>query len=134
MNAPAVMIAANARLSTSVTANWRVKPTAAMASTADVIRPNPTEARKRLTARSPPGAARGGSPGHRAQLARRDGARHPYGAGRAVGVDLEDPRRIVEGIEAGRAARPDVPDLLARLERGRALGERVDDHGARHAV
>src|SRR5215472_2202759 len=48
------MIAPNARFSTSVTPNWRVKPTAAIASTDEVTRPNPMEARKRLTRPPPP--------------------------------------------------------------------------------
>src|SRR5262249_57977906 len=42
-----------ARLSTSVTPNWRVKPTAAIASTDAVTRPNPMEARNTLTAAPP---------------------------------------------------------------------------------
>src|ERR1700722_3193687 len=96
MNAPAVMTAANARLSTSVTANCRVNPTAAMASTAEVIRPKPTEARNRLPARSLPGVLPGAavpqapgrtglqehrSRGDRAQLGGADVARHVDGAG-----------------------------------------------------
>ncbi len=49
------MIAPKARLSTSVTPNWRVKPTEAIASTDAVTRPNPMEARNRLTVRPLPG-------------------------------------------------------------------------------
>ena len=49
MNAPAIMIAPYARLSTSVTPNCSVKPTAAMARTDAVTSPNPTEARKSAT-------------------------------------------------------------------------------------
>src|SRR6266481_7468348 len=58
MKAPAVMIAANARFSTSVTANCRVKATAAMARTAAVMSPKPTEAAKMLTSESPSPLAR----------------------------------------------------------------------------
>src|SRR5215469_13175923 len=49
MKAPAIMMAPYARLSTSVTPNCRVKPTAAIASTAAVTRPNPMDARKTVT-------------------------------------------------------------------------------------
>src|SRR5271165_7069026 len=99
------MTEANARLSTSVTANWRVKPTAEIASTAEVIRPNPIEASSRLTRSPACPPARGsqmlGAPGcaipaanrsrsDRSQLRGCDVARHDDRAGRAVGVDLED--------------------------------------------
>src|SRR6266851_5503019 len=55
-NAPVVITAANARLSTSVTPNCSVKPIAAIANTAEVISPKPTDARKMLMAGSPPPA------------------------------------------------------------------------------
>src|SRR6266567_9329757 len=75
-NAPAVITAAKARLSTSVTPNCRVKPIAEIASTADVISPNPTEARKMLMTASPRAArfpADRGEPGGRGDA----GAGHP---------------------------------------------------------
>src|SRR5215469_4377135 len=57
------MIAANARLSTLVTANWRVQPTAAIASTAEVMSPKPTDAAKMVMIRSPLPAAEGAQRG-----------------------------------------------------------------------
>src|SRR5215469_8337534 len=116
-NAPAVMTAANARLSTSVTANCRVNPTAAIASTAEVISPKPTDAMKMLMALSR----------DRAELGSGDVAGHLDSAAGGVGVDLEDARRVVEGVEARRAAGADVADLLACLEFPDALGEGVND-------
>src|SRR6516225_1116826 len=102
-----------------------VNPTAAMASTAAVTRPKPNDARNRLI----------DVPlGHRSQLVSGDVAGHLDGAGAVVGVDLEDAGGVVEGVEAGRTARPFVTDGLARLERGEALGEGVHDHGAWRAV
>src|SRR5215470_16507904 len=138
MKAPAIMMAPYARLSTSVTPNCRVKPTDAIASTAAVTRPNPMDARKTVTG-GPLGVAgdrpaQGKSSGQGPQLVCRQVADDVDGAGRAVGVDLEDAGRVVEAVEARRAARPLVPDGLARLERGRALGERVHHRGAGHAV
>src|SRR5580693_2287960 len=125
------MTAPKARLSTSVTPNWRVKPTAAIASTAAVTSPKPTEAMNRLIA-APGGAvvpvrvlatpgwpvpARDGwgcgSRLHGPQLGGADVAHDVDRAGRAVGVGLEDAGRVVVGVEAGRAAGALVPDRLA---------------------
>src|SRR5580700_9803529 len=146
------MIAPKARLSTSVTPNWRVKPTEAIASTDAVTRPNPMEARNRLTVRPLPGGemvrrrALAGAPvpardvwwyGSRLdgpQLGGRDVADDVHLAGWAVGVDLEDAGRIVEAVEVGRATWSLVPDRLARLQRGGALDVRVAHRGAGHAI
>src|SRR6516165_1548217 len=116
------MTALKARLSTSVTPNWRVKPTAAIASTDAVTRPNPIEARNTLTAAPPEGRVEPvrvlATPGwpvpardawwfrsrlHCPQLRRRDVAHDVHGAGGAVGVDLEDAGRVVVAVEGGRA-------------------------------
>src|SRR5579859_125070 len=124
-----------------------------MASTDAVTRPNPSEARNRLTVRVLPGwqvgprRALAGAPVpardvrgtrrsrlHGPQLGGRDVAGHVHLAGRAVGVDLEDAGRVVVAVEGRRAAGPLVPDLLARLERGGALDEAVADGGTGSAV
>src|SRR5260370_9640703 len=68
-NAPAVMTAANARLSTSVTANCSVNPTDAIASTAAVMSPNPIDAAKMLMA----GYTPSGPSGRRRTLPERPG-------------------------------------------------------------
>src|SRR5579864_1061184 len=97
-----------------------VNPTAAMASTAEVTRPKPNDARNRLM----------DFPlRHRSQLTGADVARHHDRAGGVVRVDLEDAGRVVERVEAGRPARSLVADGLARLERGGPLREGVDDLG-----
>src|SRR5215469_11583990 len=148
------MTALKARLSTSVTPNWRVKPTAAMASTDAVTRPKPMEARNSVTVR-PPGAgvvparvlatpgwpvrARDarrpcGSRLHGPQLGGGDVAGDVHLPGRTVGVDLEEAGRVVVAVEGGRAAGALVPDRLAGLERRGALVERVADGGAGGAV
>src|SRR6266700_832164 len=120
------MMAPYARLSTSVTPNCSVKPTDAIASTAAVTRPNPSEAMKTVTC--------GCSSGQRAQLGRRQVPDDVHCAVWAVSVDLEDAGRVVEVVEAGRAAGSFVPDGLDRLQRGRALGEGVHHRGTRNAV
>src|SRR5215472_3028479 len=126
------MTAPKARLSTLVTLNWRVKPTAAIASTAAVTRPNPMEAMNRLTAPPPqrhgvpvralatPGwpvpvrdARWYGSRLHCPQLRRRDVAHHVHRTGGAVGIGLEDAGRVVVAVEGRWAARALVPDRLA---------------------
>src|SRR2546421_7563886 len=102
-----------------------VKPTAAIASTAAVTRPKPSEARNRLI----------GVPLRaRAQLGGGEVAGHLDRTRAVVGVDLEDSGRVVIGVETGRAAWPLVPDGLALLERGQPLGVRVHHHCARRAV
>src|SRR5690348_17133282 len=146
------MTALKARLSTSVTPNWSVKPTAAIASTDAVTRPNPIEARNTLTAAPAGGVVPAwilATPGwpvstrdawwcrsrlHCPQLGRRYVAHDVHGAGRAVGVDLEDAGRVVEAVEGGRAAWALIPDRLARLQRGGALDERIAHRGAGHAI
>src|SRR5215469_1123895 len=144
------MTALKARLSTSVTPNWRVKPTAAIASTDAVTRPNPIEARNTLTAAPPEGRrvpvralATSGWPVparcyrsrlHCPQLRGRDVAHDVHLARWAVGVDLEDARRVVVAVEGRRAAWTLVPDRLAGLQRGGALGERIAHRGAGHAI
>src|SRR5215831_11237378 len=153
------MTALKARLSTSVTPNWRVKPTAAIASTDAVTRPNPSEARKSVTEATSSGPAPGRdvparpgvplglpapgragdcravrSSGQGSQLRGRDGADRLDLPARGVGVDLEDAGGVVEAVEVGRAARPHVLDRLARLDQRRALGERVADRRARRAI
>src|SRR5215469_7762128 len=148
------MTAPKARLSTLVTLNWRVKPTEAIASTAAVTRPKPMEAINRLTV-TPLRRGRGvparalATPGwpvpardarwdrsrlHCPQLGGADAAGDVDGAGRAVGVGLEDAGRVVVAVEAGRAAGALVPDRLAGLQRRGALGERIAHGGAGHAV
>src|SRR6516162_10367323 len=111
------MTAPKARLSTLVTLNWRVKPTEAIASTAAVTRPKPTEATNRLNGWPVPGGrgypARpggGGSPGRAGvggrirssgqcpQFRGGDVAHGVHRAVRAVGVDLEDTRRVVVAV------------------------------------
>src|SRR5450755_2195649 len=134
MNAPAIITAPYARLSTSVTPNCSVKPTEAMARTEAVTSPNPTEARKSDTSGSPPATQPRRSSGQGPELRRRQVSDDVDLAGRAVGVDLEDPGRVVVAIEVRRAARTLVPDGLAALERRRALGERVAHLRARHSV
>src|SRR5215470_745626 len=148
------MTALKARLSTSVTPNWRVKPTAAMASTDAVTRPKPTEARNSVTVRPPaagvvparalatprwPARARDarqacGSRLHGPQLGCGDVAGHVHLAGRTIGVALEQAGRVVVAVEGGRAAGALVPDRLAGLERRGALVERIADGGAGGAV
>src|SRR5215472_4100101 len=137
------MTALKARLSTSVTPNWSVKPTAAIASTDAVTRPKPAEARSRVMI-TPPGngavpARVPATPGwpvrardarwacgsrlHGPQLGGGDVAGDVHLAGRTVGVDLEDAGRVVVAVEAGRAAGALVSDRLAGLERRGALVE-----------
>src|SRR5580704_1067781 len=123
------MMAPYARLSTSVTPNCNVKPTDAMARTAAVTRPNPSEARKTVTSGPPRDAgdrraAGGRSSGQGPELGRGQVAHDVDGAGGTIGVHLEDAGRVVITVEAGRPAWPLVPDGLARLERRGALGER----------
>src|SRR5258708_12678254 len=133
------MMAPYARLSTSVTPNCKVKPTDAIASTAAVTRPNPSEARKTVTS-GPPGVAgdrlarSGWSSGQGPQLCRRQVPDHVHLARRAVGVDLEDPGRVVEAVEVGRPAGSFVPDRRARLERARARSKRVAHPAPGNAV
>src|SRR5215467_4017293 len=147
------MTALKARLRTLVTPNWRVKPTAAIASTDAVTRPKPMEARNTLTAAPPGGrvvpARVPATPGwpvpardawwygsrlHCPQLCGRDVAHDVHLARWAVGVDLEDAGRVVVAVEGRRAAGTLVPDRLAGLQRGGALGERVAHRGAGHAI
>src|SRR5258708_1089781 len=123
------MIAPKARLSTSVTPNWRGKPTEAIASTDAVTRPNPMEARNRLTVLPLPGGEMGGP-----ERGGRGGGGDVQLGGWGVGVDLEDAGRIVEAGEVGRATRSLVPDRLAGLQRSGALDERVAHRGAGHAI
>src|SRR5690348_13018040 len=123
------MTALKARLSTLVTPNWRVKPTAAIASTDAVTRPNPIEARNTLTAVPPAGRvvpawvlANPGWPVptrdawwyrsrlHCPQLGRRYVAHDVDRARWAVGVDLEDAGRVVVAVEGRRAAGALIPD------------------------
>src|SRR5947207_14791692 len=92
------------------------------------------EAMNTLTMRPLPDGKEFGSTRQRSQLGGRDVAHRVHGAVLAVGVDLEDPGRVVEVVEAGRAARAFVADRLAGLERGSALGERVAHRGAGHAI
>src|SRR5258708_34544122 len=133
------MMAPYARLSTSVTPNCKVKPTDAIASTAAVTRPNPSEARKTVTS-GPPGVAgdrlarSGWSSGQGPQLCRRQVPDHVHLARWAGGVDLEDPGRVVEAVEVGRPAGSFVPDRRARLERAGARGERAAHGGTGNAV
>src|SRR5258708_22403459 len=68
------------------------------------------------------------------QLGGGEVADHVDLAGRAVRIDLEDAGRIMEGVEAGRAARALVADRLALLQRRRSLSEAVHHHGARGPV
>src|SRR5215469_94099 len=139
------MTAANARFRTSVTANCKVNPTAAIASTADVMSPKTTEATNMLMVRSPPTgraesprgrpeAQRSTSPRDRAQLGRCDVPRHLHRARRGIGVNLENARRVVEGVEARRSAWTYIADGLARLELPYALGEGVHGDRAGNAI
>ena len=64
------MMAPYARLSTSVTPNWSVNPTDAMARTEAVTSPNPSEDRKIVIGAPPPRLSPGrpGSPGGHGSL------------------------------------------------------------------
>src|SRR5260221_5610982 len=93
-----------------------------MASTAEVISPKPIDASSRLIA-APDTAF--SSRSDRAQLICADAPSHQHRASGTVGVDLEDSRRVMVRVEAGRAAWPDVADLLAGLQRRDALPARA---------
>src|ERR1022692_3945116 len=156
MNAPAIITAPYARLSTSVTPNCRVKPTEAMARTEAVTSPNPREERKIVTAGPPPvrprPPARPGFPGGNGKPGLRQDTWSVWSSGdgpqlrcgqvaddvhvaiRAVRIHLEDARRVVVTVEVGGPARSFIPDRLARLDLRSALGERVAHRSAGNAV
>src|SRR4029077_15124840 len=102
-----------------------VKPTAAIASTAAVTRPKPSEARNRLI----------GFPlRDRAQLRGGDVAGHMAGTRAAVGVDLEDAGRVANEVEVGGAARAFVAQALPLFRCGDPWGNEFPPLGARRAV
>src|SRR5450631_1333500 len=95
-----------------------VKPTAAIASTAAVTRPNPSDARRRFTDVSRRNCL---------ELGVGEGAHDLHSPGAVVRVQDEDSGRRVEAVEVGRSTRTDVADVLARLQRGDPGGIVGDD-------
>src|ERR1700722_1533135 len=121
--------------------NWRVNPTPATARMDAVTMPNPIAGTSVFTAASAaPGSWRGAllrqrrrwsrSPAERRDLRGRYRADH-HRVALHVLRGFEGPGRVVPVIEDDGAARADVLDLLAGLQRGLPGGERGDDRLAR---
>src|SRR5215467_16293754 len=131
------MMSPYARLRMLVTPNWRVKPTPATARMDAVTMPNPIAGTSVLTSAS--SALRAGvgpvpsqlrwrsrSPAERCDLRRRHRA-DDHRVALQVLRGLERPGRVVPLVEHDGAARADVLDLFAGLQRGLPGGERGDD-------